>query len=133
MGPRSKNDTKMVNIHFRCSIGTSGEVANGWVDENGETHSYQNSNLSNAITIVASAYDAIQKFGSQGMLVVSNSVALEQCLEECIQQVRKRSQFTAGTGSGKSYGFQIGKLVAIVEQRLSGTLNKTHLFSFTLV
>ena len=30
------------------------------------------------------------------------------------------------TGSGKSYGFQLGALVSIVEERLAGTLETVH-------
>ena len=32
----------------------------------------------------------------------------------------------AGTGSGKSYGFQLGTLISLVEKRLSGSLDSVH-------
>jgi hypothetical protein len=104
------------------------EIANGWIDENGNTHSYQNSNLSDAIAIVASSYDAVQrrKFGSEGMLSGFQFRSARTMLRGMYSTGDKTLAVTAGTGSGKSYGFQIGTLIAIVEQRLAGTLNKTH-------
>ena len=104
------------------------EVTNGWMDENGNSHTYVQSELNDAITIVAAAYDAVQKkkFGTTGMLSGFQFRSVRSMLRGLYSTGNKTLAILAGTGSGKSYGFQIGTLISIVEQRLAGTLEKTH-------
>ena len=104
------------------------EVINGWMDDNGNTHVYDNSKLDTAITFVASAYNSVQKekFNSEGMLSGFQFRSLRAMLRGMYSKGGKTLAILAGTGAGKSYGFQIGSLISIVEQRLAGTLNKTH-------
>jgi hypothetical protein len=104
------------------------ELANGWIDDNGEMHYYRNSELNQAITIVAGAYNAVQrrKFGKDGMLSGFQFRSARAMLRGMYSDGDKTLAILAGTGSGKSYGFQIGSLIAIVEQRLANTLTKTH-------
>tara|TARA_B110000008_G_scaffold279567_1_gene327246 strand:- start:4201 stop:9504 length:5304 start_codon:yes stop_codon:yes gene_type:complete len=104
------------------------EVRDGWVDDNGKSHTYENSKLNEAIPIVVAAYDRIQKkkFNMEGMLSGFQFRSVRAMLRGMYSTGDKTLAILAGTGSGKSYGFQIGSLIAIVEQRLAGTLNKTH-------
>ena len=145
--PDSKNQNKMVSTQsgvtwdieakmtpkWEMSINEvqtvlQSEVKNGWIDDDGKTNTYENSKLHEAITIVAAAYNSVQmkKFKSKGMLSGFQFRSVRAMLRGMYSTGDKTLAILAGTGSGKSYGFQIGSLISIVEQRLAGTLNKTH-------
>lgn len=125
----SKKTPKWEMTISEVSTKLKSEIINGWIDEeSGAKHNYVNSELVNAINIVSAAYNELQrsKYGIEGMLSGFQFRSVRAMLRGMYSTGDKTLAILAGTGSGKSYGFQIGSLISIVEQRLAGTLNKTH-------
>lgn len=104
------------------------EITQGWTDDSGKSQSYNQGELIKAVTIVAAAYNAVQqkRFGTDGSLSGFQFRSVRTILRGIYSGGENTLAILAGTGSGKSYGFQIGSLISIVEQRLAGTLDKTH-------
>ena len=104
------------------------EISEGWIDDTGVIQNYTHRELDNAVTLVCAAYSAVQmkKFGNGGSLSGFQFRSARAMLRGIYSTGNKTLAILAGTGSGKSYGFQIGSLISIVEQLLTGNLEKTH-------
>ena len=103
------------------------EVVHGWMDEASNHQVYNHKSLEKAIEIVCNAYEAGQrKKGREAFLSEFQVRSIQQTLRGIYSTGAKGLAILAGTGSGKSYGFQIGGLIAVVEQRLSKQLNTVH-------
>ena len=100
------------------------EIDNGWVDETGTVHPYDAPKLEEAVSIVLGTYNL--SYGNEGRLSEFQFRSIVQTLRGIYAGGSKTLAIVGGTGSGKSYGFQLGAVIAIVEQRLAGTLNSVH-------
>jgi hypothetical protein len=100
------------------------EIDNGWADETGTIHPYDAPKLKEAVSIVLDTYNL--SYGNEGRLSEFQFRSIVQTLRGIYAGGFKTLAIVGGTGSGKSYGFQLGAVIAIVEQRLAGTLTSVH-------
>ena len=90
-----------------------------------ELKKYENkSELKQAIKIVMSAYDT--SHAGRGMLSGFQFRSIQSTIRGLYSEGEDTMAIVAGTGSGKSYGFQLGALIGIVERRVSGNLDRVH-------
>ena len=91
------------------------EFENGWNDEHG-SHDYDDGqSLFEAANIVMEAFNTLR--GGDGRLSGFQYRSLRDMLRGCKSTGQKTQAIVAGTGLGKSYGFQLGVMISLVHAR----------------
>ena len=101
------------------------EFANGWTDDNGRHEYHDLELLIQSSKIVIDSFDEVRN--KNGCLSKFQYRSLRDLLRGSKSTGEKTQAIVAGTGCGKSYGFQLGTLISLVYDRLkSDTVLKVH-------
>ena len=95
-----------------------------FLKEAAKESNYYSDSLGQAIDLVLGAFGA--SIGTGAKLSDFQYRSIEQTLANILSEEKSNVAIVAGTGSGKSYGFQIGTLIAIVDEILSDTSKGPH-------
>ena len=95
-----------------------------FLKEAAKESNYYSDSLGQAIDLVLGAFGA--SIGTGAKLSDFQHRSIEQTLANILSEEKSNVAIVAGTGSGKSYGFQIGTLIAIVDEILSDTSKGPH-------
>lgn len=91
------------------------EFQDGWTDEHGVHEYADHMGLFKATSIVLEAFDVLR--GGNGQLSKFQFRSLRDMLRGAKSTGKKTQAIVAGTGLGKSYGFQLGVLISLVHAR----------------